>query len=100
MIFLATEDTDILKAFRDEFGERIVTNAREYIDYKQGYICQKHSARENDEYLSGKEYLTTIWMLSRSKCLLCGRTSGAVAAVLMADNEYEYSHFYDLGIYP
>ena len=100
LIFLATEDTDILRAFEEEFGDKVITNDRNYIDYKKGYICQEHSAREDDEYLSGKEYLATIWMLSRSKCILCGRTSGAVATVLMADNEFEYSHFYDLGIYP
>ncbi len=98
-IFLATEDVHIMEAFRERFEELVITNDREYIDYKEGYICQKHNARDDDEYLSGKEYLTTIWMLSRSACVLCGRTSGAVAAVLMADNEFVYSKFYDKGEY-
>ncbi len=98
-IFLATEDVFIMKAFREHFGELIITNNREYIDYKDGYICQKHNARDNDEYLSGKEYLATIWMLSRSAYILCGRTSGAVAAVLMADKGFDHSKFYDLGEY-
>ncbi len=98
-IFLATEDKSILGRFKEEFGDMVMTNKREMVDYNGGYICQKHAPRENGVYLGGREYLASIWMLSKSMCLLCGRTSGAIAMVLMSQNEYCYSKFYNLGYY-
>lgn len=98
-VFLATEDKSILARFKEEFGDTVMTNNGELVDYHGGYICQKHTGRENGIYMDGKEYLANMWMLSKSMCLLCGRTSGAIAMVLMSQNKYCYSKFYDLGCY-
>lgn len=98
-IFVATEDSNIAKLFKDEFGEKYITNSRDFVQYKEGaYLPTISIDRENDCYLKGREYLTTIVMLSKSKVLLGGRTSGTVGAMLLSDG-FEYSHMFDLGRY-
>lgn len=98
-IFVGTEDINIAKRFREEFGEGYITNQQEYIHYKVGKgVPEYRINRENDYFLRGKEYLTTIIMLSRANCFLGGRTSGTVGMMLLSDG-FEYSHVYNLGRY-
>lgn len=54
--------------------------------------------RDRDEYLRGKEYLTTIVLLSRCNCFIGSRTSGAVG-VMMLSSGFEFTYLYDLGRY-
>ena len=68
-------------------------------DYKvRKGVPEYRISRENDYYLRGKEYLTTIVMLSRADCFIGGRTSGTVGMMLLSDG-FEYSYVYNLGRY-
>lgn len=100
-IFLATEDKKNYKSFLDAFGEGIVlTNRTNWIDYKGGYINTYYSdsIRKNDRYLSGLEYLATIYILSKSNCIIGGTPGGASGAMLLSES-YEYHYFWFLGYY-
>lgn len=98
-IFVATEDIVAARKFQEEFGDSYITNKQEYIDYKVGKgVPEYRISRENDYYLRGKEYLTTIVMLSRADCFIGGRTSGTVGMMLLSDG-FEYSYVYNLGRY-
>ena len=98
-VFVATEDEEINKLFMDAFGTMYITNKRDFVCYKKGVmISDVKSKRENDSFLRGKEYLSTIAMLSKSNVIIGGRTSGTIGAMLLADG-YEYSYIYNLGRY-
>lgn len=100
-IFLASEDKDIVKKFKEEFGDALIRNKQSLKNYDgKSYIGQIEYNRENDRYLSGLEYLTTIIILSKCNAIIAGRTSGLIAALILNDNNYEYHHIYTLGSYP
>ena len=97
-IFVATEDREIAKLFQDNFGEQYITNKKEFINYSGGYLSENRRNRDNDQYIGGLEYLTSITILSRCNCIVAGRTSGTVGACLLS-NGWDYSYFFDLGYY-
>ena len=97
-IFLATEDKKIATRFFEEFGEICITNAKEYVDYKSGYLSEIVSDKKNERFTRGLDYLTTILLLAKCSCIVAGRTSGTVGAALFSEG-WKYSYFFDLGYY-
>ena len=99
-IFLATEDKNIYQKFIAKFGkEKVVVNKKAWIDYKGSCLLSELSGtRENDRYLSGLEYLTTLYILSKCPCIIGGRTS-AIPLVMCMTESPEYTYFWDLGVY-
>ena len=99
-IYLATEDSKIFNLFRGQFGENLLSmDVERYKDTgNKKFITQVESDRQNDRYLKGLEYLTTIELLARCNGLVAGRAGGSVAARVISDS-YEFSYFFDLGNY-
>ena len=87
------------KILKKHYAKAYLTNKREFVDYQGGYICETSINRENDKYLQGKEYLTTIYILSKCNCIIAARASGTVAADIMSQG-WEYAKYYDLGVFP
>lgn len=97
-IFLATEDKDIAKIFFEKYGDKCVTNTKDYVNYKEGYLAEIKSEKKNEKYMRGLNYLITILLLAKCSCVVAGRTSGTVGAALFTEG-WEYSYFFDLGYY-
>lgn len=97
-LYLATEDYRIEQYFRHEFGDKVIINKRIYKNYQDGYLANTNNERKNDKYYTDLEYLSSLYLLSRCNCLISGRTSGAVIVMLM-NYLYEYTYFWDLGVY-
>ena len=97
-IFLATEDKVIYDSFINEFGEKCVSNNKMFVDYTGGGINGYVFDRPNDGYLRGVEYLTTMVILAKCNCLVAGRCGASVVATILSDG-YDYSYYYDLGVY-
>ena len=97
-VFLATEDIAIKQLFENDLEDKLCTLNSIYVDYKDGYIGNISSKHENEKMIKGEEYLASIVLLSRACCFIGGRTSGTVAAMIFNDN-YEYKHIWDLGLY-
>lgn len=98
-IFLATEDMSILKKFENEFGDKLIINKSErFNNTDNNFLADIKFDRPNDEYLRGLEYLTTIVLLSRCNCLIGGRASGTIGAVLFSEG-FEYTYFWNKGRY-
>lgn len=99
-IFIATEDETIEKEFEQEFPNILVKSEQVRREYDGiHYISEMRNAtRENDQYLDGLDYLTTILILARCNCFLSGRNSGSVGVMMFAD-EFEYEYIWDLGNY-
>ena len=98
-IFLATEDADILERFRKEFGDYVLTNQSTRFSNTEGkYLAEIMEEKSVGKYESGLNYLTTIYLLSQCDCLLSGRVSGLLGALLMR-GFYEYQYFWNYGFY-
>lgn len=95
-IFLATEDKAIVDKLRGEYGEKLVLNDCEYVDYKDGFLSDINLG--DRKLKSNVDYLTNIYILSKCNCIVAGRTSGTVTAAVFSKG-WEYSYFFDLGYY-
>lgn len=98
-IYLATEDKGIFKKFKEKYGDKIVALdvERHETEGKQN-INDVRRVQGNDGYTMAKDYLITILLLSKCKCLVAGNTSGSIGALLL-NKAYEYQYIFDLGRY-
>lgn len=105
-IYLATEERKIRDLFVKAFPGMILENKRKYYDdiYDNNesikYIKDVHFRRDNDRYLSGLEYLSSITLLSHCTSLIGGNCTGTMGAVFMNNRKYEYIHIFNYGLYP
>lgn len=97
-IFLATEDAEFYDIFSDRFGDRLITNKKQYLEYKGGSTGKEEYEQENGGYQAGMEYLISTMLLARCDCLCAGCVSATVGALLLTEG-YEYTYLFDLGIY-
>lgn len=103
-IYLATEDSGYDALFRAHFRDRLLINRRQYYDqsFQKGnlsLIKDVHFDRENDEYLKGLEYLSSLLILSRCQGLVAGNCGGTEAAVFWNQGKYEDTCIFNLGLY-
>jgi hypothetical protein len=88
-VFLATESRRVYESLDARFPGIVRTNPREFYDnYYEGresgsalVLADIRHDRENDEYLRGLEYITTVFLLAECDVLL-GTPSGAFSAAL------------------
>ena len=102
-IFLSTEDKTIVQFFKDTFGDGFgtfcVTIDRDYPDYKPGQgINNVRINRENDRYLTTKEYLTEMVILSKCTSFITSMCSGATGVMMLAE-KFENSMAFNFGLY-
>jgi hypothetical protein len=103
-LYLATEEFAIFEQFDKAFPGKVIVNRRQYYDgifnsNNMSYIYQVHFDRENDIYLKGLEYLSSLQLLSHCDVLLGGNCGGACAALFMNNMKYEHVELFDLGLY-
>ena len=99
-IYLATEDASIYKKFLAEFGDTLIPNTQYmYEDIPQKtYLTQVKVDRKNHHYNLAKEYLSSLYILSKCKYLIGGRASGTLLVYLMT-NGFEYENIWSLGYF-
>ena len=100
---LATETYANVILFRNELGDdRVLVNKRVYYDqekFDKGMTINDISFdRENDKYLRGMEYLSSVMLLSECGGLIGGFCGGSVAAFYINNGEYKYNKLFDLGM--
>jgi len=97
-IYVATEDSGILKKLKEKYGEDLCYNDQKRIQNTDTFLNYNEEFTKTDPYKRGLDYLTSIYVLSRCTGLIAGRTSGTVGAVLMAEN-YEFQYIFSKGRY-
>lgn len=100
-IYVATEDDEIYQKFKKEFGDILIENKQYKYFYdanEKRYLSQIKPERKNHNYILAKEYLLSIYILSKCKYFIGGRTTGSKWAWILADN-WEYHYIWDLGRY-
>lgn len=105
-LYLATEDESYYQLFVSKFGkEKVLTNKRTYYDklYSQlddnALLYQISFDRNNDQFLKGREYLSSIYILSKCDGLIGGHCGGSDMAIYFNNNRYNYLKIYDIGVY-
>jgi len=103
-IWLATEDMEIYKRFKAEFKDMLIENTQyKFSNIENKYLDEVNVniQRENHSYSLGKEYLFSMYMLSKSKYLIGGIT-GALPALWVLSNGFKnqtLTCFWDIGYY-
>lgn len=100
-LYLATEDSDILRMFLEHFKERlIVTEQWRTSQTTDKMLMAIKSGRENDGYLRGMEYCLVVSMLAECDALvancLCG---GVLGAMILNEGAYMDIDVADAGLY-
>lgn len=102
-IYLATEEYANELYFKKELGDDIVlVNKRVYFDafdFADGKtINDVIFDRDNDKYLRGIEYLSSVELLSKCGGIVAGLCGGTVAASYINNSKYRDRIYIDLGI--
>lgn len=97
MIYLVSEDVNILKPMLQTFGERIILSKQSLPEYKGGWMpnCRTLNCSRREE---GAGYLKAIYDLSRCDVLIGGGNNGTAAAYAFSDG-FEKFHLFELGKY-
>ena len=102
-LFLATEDNEIYKLFKAKLGNKLlVKEQRRFNQYEiesVQYLSQVADVPAYERYLLGKNYLSTLNILSKCNYFVGGITSGTI--ILYAMNpQFRYDYLYNIGLYP
>lgn len=99
-IFLASEDPEICAKFQAVFGDKVIFQTADNIQYAQkGFVSDYLPDSTSERIQKGMAYLVSIGLLTKCNAFLAGRTSGTLGAMLLP-NHYENVYLWDLGLYP
>lgn len=107
-IFLATEDSEILKQMRNEFGKTMVALSQHRLsikDLKAGQIIADYEKENSgDDYIEILEdttvnYFYALYLLSRCNAFMCsGQCDGWDTVCALNNNEFERTYRFAVGI--
>lgn len=103
-VFVASDSDSSIAFFEKNLGkQKVLTNeAKRYDEFqnkKVNVLSEIHFERENDEYLKGLEYLTTIYLLSKCNALVGSIVGSTMGAICMNCGQYEHIEIIDMGTY-
>ena len=97
--YLATEDQEILNAFRKKYQHRLLTTQEIYYESAlKDTINETNSKRCINIHQKNMEYLTALILLSKCRYFIGGRTSGTVVSMLLS-NGFDAEFIWDYGRY-
>lgn len=98
-VFICCEDKEVVERFSKTFPGKAFTNNRELYSDKDSkiYLPNVRFNRENDTFLKGKDYLTTVVMLSKCDALIGGFSGASLAAMLWRYPDKQYEYIWSLG---
>ena len=102
-IYLATEDAAIYNKFKKEFGDTLLDN-EQYMynqneEEKHQLLGEIKTERVNHHYNLAKEYLFSLYLLSKLDFFIAGRCNGSAFVWLLSEG-FKYMYIYKLGTYP
>lgn len=103
-VYVATDEKELLNQVISKFGEEsIVVNERRYFDsyYKMrsgSAIGEVHFDRENDNFLKGLEYLSSLNILAKCDAFVAGNCGGTYYTLLIP-NKYKHVFIFNRGLY-
>lgn len=109
-IYIASDEKGIVDYLEKRFPNKVLINRRSYydedntIDYSRCNIDHRGISdvrfqREDDAYLRGVEYLSSINLVSNCSALIAGGCGATIAALYMNGLKYKSSCVFQLGKY-
>lgn len=103
-VFMASDSDKAIDFFKNRFGEdKIIFNeSKRYDEFARSnanVLSEMHFNRENDEYLKGMEYLSTMYLLSKCNVLFGSLVGSTIGAICMNCGAYDAIEIYDKGVY-
>lgn len=109
-LYVASDEKSIVDYLNKRFPGRVLINQRVYYDEVENYDFSKYNtdgtdldagcfSRENNEYLIGIEYISSINLVAHCSCFVGGACGGTTAALLLNNNKYQESYVFQLGRY-
>jgi hypothetical protein len=100
-IYLATEDADYCKFFKERYGDKIYfTDQKRYVT-KEGELLAEHHRQDkerSDGFTMGVEYILSISLLSKCNSLVAsGGCAGVGEALKENAGKYKSVFVFDLG---
>lgn len=99
--YLATDDETAFTHLNEKFPGKIIVNKRNYYDKVKNirFLADATFDREDDEYLKGIEYLSSILLLSSCDSIIASQCAGTYAANFLRKDNFTHSYFFNLGFY-
>lgn len=98
-LFLASEDKNIVTIFKESFGDYLLTFDKEFVNYKPGKsVGATRIERENDHFLSGKDYVIEMMLLSMCNALVASGSAGNVGVMIFTES-IDNTYLFRLGSY-
>lgn len=102
-VFLSAEEVGIVNYFKEKLGDKLLVDERKRFKGFTGVVgidvVSDSEKRQDEEYIMGKEYLTTVALLSKCCCLLGTLIGSTLGAIGMNQGRYEHVEIYDKGTY-
>ena len=99
-LFLVTSDSSVVEVFKNKFEDKcLLLDQLNFEWYDSDTMLEsEQSVPENEFFLSGKRYLTQMFLLSLCDCLVAERCSDTTNTMLMA-SKFANLYFFNLGNY-
>lgn len=100
-IYIATEDDKLFNLFKAEFGDKLLDNNQYRFKYdaqNMPIISTIKVDRPNHNWQLAREYLSSLYILSKCKYFIGGRCAGSKVAWIMSDG-WEDCYMWSLGRY-
>ncbi len=100
-IYLATEELNFSLLLNKRYPGKVIENKRSYYDGDYSHQWLYSILKESDDkaYISGLEYLSSIYILSKCDLLSGGLCGGTQAALIMNGGKYKAIELFDSGDY-
>lgn len=103
-VFLACETTDAVEYFKNILGNKLITLSRRRLSYEEytnrvkGFQKLAYSKSERDFEEITLDYITEIYLLSKTNCIFAGWSSGSSMSVLLAEEGLDHYEFFERDI--
>jgi len=92
-ILLTTEDGHAVEMFKNQFGSALVVPKQNFVDNyddKKGMLIEEYRqvSLSADKYVSGLEYLNSVYLLSQCQYFVGALAAGSIAALMLNQGRY------------
>lgn len=103
-IYITSDEKKVIEQFKQRYPRRVLAMDREYYDSFYSYkdvkwVTQVSFERENDTYLKGIEYFTSVYLLAQCDALVGGLHGATRAAMIMKDVDYSQVFIFNKGYF-
>ena len=99
-VYISTEVEEALETFKIELNCPVYSYPQKrFKENTDQYLATIEFNRENDKYLRGAEYFSSMYILSKCNSLIAGICGGTNFSLMFNNGMYENKYLFNLGLY-